>query len=151
LIELLNIHDHKLAEEILHVQLPAYKVEANLMNFYDIPPLHETVHSIMESGETFYGYRKEGKLAGVISVDEENQHLQICRLVVHPSYFRQGIGKQLVQFIFENYKHIHRFEVSTGEQNVPAIKLYRNLGFKECKKIEISTNIFIICFEKLSS
>ncbi|PKR83755.1 GNAT family N-acetyltransferase [Heyndrickxia camelliae] len=151
MIALLKIDNQKIAEEILHVQLPAYGVEANLMNFHDIPPLHDTVDSILGSEETFYGYWKEGKLAGVISVEENKQHLQICRLVVHPAYFRQGIGKQLVQFIFETYKHIHRFVVSTGEQNVPAIKLYGTFGFKEFNKIEISANIFIICLEKIYS
>lgn len=148
MIQLLNIQNHEIAEQVLQVQLPAYAVEANLMDFYDIPPLHDTVDSLMGSSETFYGYWVEGKQAGAISIEVENQNLQICRLVVHPSYFRQGIGKQLVQFIFEKYKHLKKFEVSTGEQNVPAKKLYMNLGFREVKKVEISPNIYITCFEK---
>ncbi|MBS4174596.1 GNAT family N-acetyltransferase [Bacillus sp. FJAT-49736] len=148
MIQLLNITDREIAEQVLRIQLPAYEVEAKLMNFYDIPPLHDTVDSIMESQEVFYGAFLDGKLAGATSVEKENQSLQICRLVVHPDFFRKGIGKQLVQHIFEVYHFVEKFEVSTGENNSPAKNLYKKLGFEEINRIEIAPNIYITCFEK---
>jgi ribosomal protein S18 acetylase RimI-like enzyme len=78
----------------------------------------------------------------------ENQSLQICRLVVHPNFFRRGIGRKLVQYIFEKYGDVETFAVSTGDLNKPAKKLYTILGFHETKKVEISPNVFIACFEK---
>jgi len=43
LIKKIDITNLKFAKEVLSVQLPSYQVEAELIDFYDIPPLKDTV------------------------------------------------------------------------------------------------------------
>ncbi len=38
LIKKIDITNPEIAEEVLSVQLPSYQVEAELIDFYDIPP-----------------------------------------------------------------------------------------------------------------
>ncbi|MDF0725480.1 hypothetical protein PY093_01985 [Cytobacillus sp. S13-E01] len=42
------------AKEVLNVQIPAYKVEAEIIDYYDIPPLRDTVETLQQSQETFF-------------------------------------------------------------------------------------------------
>jgi ribosomal protein S18 acetylase RimI-like enzyme len=147
MITKLNITNKKTAKNILHVQIPAYKVEAEIMSFYGIPQLKDTVETIMNCRETFLGYYAEGELAACLSYTETQNDIHICRLVVHPDHFRKGIAKKLVQHIIDlaNNKKIF---LSTGSKNVPAKNLYKLFGFVEIKDVEVAPTIFITLFEK---
>ncbi|PLT33680.1 GNAT family N-acetyltransferase [Bacillus sp. V5-8f] len=136
------------AENILKIQIPAYKVEAKLINFDGIPQLKDTIDEIMKSDETFIGYMVEGELAGFISYIVQDSEIEICRLVVHPGHFRKGIAKKLLGFIVghvANYNH--KVMVSTGSKNFPAKSLYHSFGFTHVKEIEVSPGIFISLME----
>lgn len=61
-IRSLNVRDKEVAEIILKLQIPAYMVEAKLINFYDIPPLKDTVETLQKCGEKFFGYFEENEL-----------------------------------------------------------------------------------------
>jgi ribosomal protein S18 acetylase RimI-like enzyme len=74
--------------------------------------------------------------------------LDIHRLVVHPAYFRRGIGKTLVQFVEQVEDGIETIIVSTGAKNVPAKRLYTQLGFVEKKEEEVIPGLIISLFEK---
>ena len=52
-------HKEQIAQEILKIQLPAYRIEAELMDFFEIPQLHETASDIQNSEEFFIGSRKK--------------------------------------------------------------------------------------------
>ena len=79
---------------------------------------------------------------------ENNQDLtHIQSLVVYPKYFRNGIGRKLVQFILDNYK-AKIFTVETGINNHPAIKLYKNLGFQEQEQWDTNHGVRKVRFEK---
>lgn len=132
-----------IAEKILAIQKPAYLVEAKLINYFEIPPLHETIDQLVQCKEIFYGYFVENQLAGCVSISKVNQCIDICRLVVHPDYFRRGIGKALLTFIFDTYQEINEFSVMTGSKNEPAKKLYLSLEFKETSTIEIAPMIHL--------
>lgn len=150
-MEMIRYIDHtkqNVAEKILEIQIPAYQVEANLINYFDIPPLLDTVESLRQCNEMFYGYFVENKLAGVISITKNTHCIDICRLVVHPDYFRRGIGKALLSYVLMNFQDATQFSVTTGEQNEPAKRLYISFGFIETKIIEIAPNIFLSQFEK---
>lgn len=139
--------ERRVAEQLLSVQLPAYRIEAELIGFWDIPPLRDTTETMMESGETFVGYRIEGELAGFISYEDEGDALDICRMVVHPNYFRRGIAKSLVEYVLEGAGKHKRVKVSTGAGNKPAIALYRSFGFADAGEIEIAPGVRLALFE----
>lgn len=135
----INHRNEQIAEEILAIQLPAYRLEAELMGFYEIPQLHETATDIQNSGELFVGCREE-ELIGVVSYKIAEGLVDIHRLVVSPAHFRKGIGKRLVEYLLKRYKG-YEFIVSTGTANKPAIALYQAFGFQEQRKIEVAPGI----------
>ena len=51
-------------------------------------------------------------------------------LVVHPDFFRRGMGRQLVQFAKDLFPGMD-MTVETGVDNGPAIGLYLKMGFEE--------------------
>ncbi len=60
----LDITDRKVAQQVLDLQLSSYRVEAELTGFDGIPPLRDTVEMLISSGETFYGWYREGSWPG---------------------------------------------------------------------------------------
>lgn len=148
MIVILDNKDLKVAESILKVQIPAYKVEAELIKFDGIPQLKDNAETISSSNETFIGYKVNDELAAFLSYSEENFEFQICRLVVLPFYFKQGIAKKLVQYFLDEIAKNKKVIVSTGADNEPAINLYKSMGFSFVKKIEIVRGLFISFFER---
>ena len=49
------------------------------------------------------------------------------------NFFRQGIGRQLIQHILQHFSS-KVFTVETGLENIPASTLYKNFGFKEIRQ-----------------
>ncbi|MDQ6419543.1 GNAT family N-acetyltransferase [Paenibacillus sp. LHD-117] len=131
------------AEAILAVQLPSYRVEAELIGFDGIPALKDTPESVMASEEEFVGFYEEGQLAGVISYAAEADEIDICRLVVHPDRFRRGIATKLLEHVLRHCAAGKRAVVSTGAANEPAIALYKRYGFEEYGQLEVAPGFFI--------
>ncbi|RKQ33242.1 GNAT family N-acetyltransferase [Oceanobacillus halophilus] len=148
IISKLAHYDRQIAEQIHQIQIPAYNVEAKLIGFYGIPQLSDKVESIIESEETFIGYKVKEKIIGFISYIHNRSEVEICRLVVHPFYFRQGIAKELLKYLLQNVSEDKRITVSTGAKNYPAIKLYQNAGFKQYDEAEVAEGIYLIFLEK---
>lgn len=150
MIKILNIADEKTAAQVLEVQTPAYQVEANIIGYQEIPPLADTIQSLQNCEEVFYGYFAPF-LVGVVSYQIEHQMLDIHRVVVHPHFFRRGIGKAMVQFILDNYKDkVDGFIVRTGKKNIPALKLYQQLGFREIEQVTITEQLELVVLTVLS-
>ncbi|AKF95011.1 N-acetyltransferase [Brevibacillus halotolerans] len=144
----LHVSDEEIAKKILNVQIPAYKIEAEIIHFYGIPQLKDTVETIRTCNENFLGYMLDEELAGVISYTVDQNHMEICRLVVHPNHFRKGIARSLVGYVIENVAKGKKTTVSTGAKNIPAKKLYSMFGFIEVQDIEVAPNVFITLLEK---
>jgi ribosomal protein S18 acetylase RimI-like enzyme len=129
MIQVLNLTDDSIAERILLIQKLAYRIEADLIGFDGIPALHETITEIRNSAEIFLGYFVDDVLAGVLSYSVDAKILDIGRLVVHPDYFRLGIGQALVKHV-ESLKNVETIVVLTGAANMPARKLYEGLNYQ---------------------
>lgn len=130
MIEKLDHRDLTTAEQIWYLQHAAYRAEAALIGFSALPPLMETVADIRRLEETFYGIRDEhGGLAAAISLETEGDTVTICRLMVHPDRFRQGLGRRLLSHVEQVCDTAARLRVTAAANNEPAVRLYASMGF----------------------
>ncbi len=142
-------HNKKeVAREMQDLFRTSYAVEAELLGATDFPPLKRKLKSYMHSNNTFYGYFSAGVLAAATEIDASPETTHIQSLVVHPDYFRQGIGSALISFVFKNYQ-TNVFTVETGAANSPATELYLKCGFKELYKYDTDHGIRKVRFEKV--
>jgi len=127
-------HQNKIsAQEIYKIFQASYRVEAQLLNADNFPPLSISVADLRQKKTQFYGGIIEHTLAGIVEVEEKNKVLDICSLVVSPDYFRRGLAKALMNYVLENLDWKEAI-VETGSKNFPAIQLYEGLGFAIIKK-----------------
>ncbi|MDR4947894.1 GNAT family N-acetyltransferase [Neobacillus cucumis] len=148
MIKKIDITNPKFAKEVLDVQIPSYKVEADLIGFDEIPPLKDTVDTLQQCGENFYGCYINEELSGVISIKIENGVMDIHRLFVHPKHFRRGIGKMLLDFIQTHENGFETIIVSTGSKNEPAINFYQKNGFSKTKERKVTEGLLLTFFNK---
>ncbi|PUB13851.1 GNAT family N-acetyltransferase [Paenisporosarcina sp. OV554] len=147
MIKKIDISINKNAENILEIQIPAYKVEAEIIGSYDIPPLKDTIDTLKQCGETFFGYYLNEELCGAISIKVEDDEVDIHRLIVHPNYFRKGLAQKLLNFIVSKFE-IETIKVATGSKNAPAVSFYKKNGFQNIKEVTVNEQLSLTFFEK---
>lgn len=146
----LNLQDRTVADELWLLQHTAYRLEAELIGFNEIPPLLETVDMLQNCGETFYAcYGNDDELIGAVAVQEETPGtLTVTRMMVHPGHFRQGIAGRLLRYVFTVYDGMGEFRVSTGSKNAPAVALYTKNGFIPCGRQEVAPGVELVEFHR---
>ena len=149
MIEKLNNKDRSTAEQMKVVFNASYAIEGALLQAVNFPPLQRQLEEYMHTDTEFYGFWVEDHLAAAMELHFDATQIHIQSLVVHPDYFRRGIGKQLVQFVFDSFT-TELFMVETGAANGPAIALYEKLGFTEVLQWDTSFGIRKVRFEKKS-
>ena len=147
MISKINNKENKIAEEIRAIFQASYAVEAKMLKAIDFPPLKRTVSQFLKSDSEFYAYYLIENIAGVIEIENDEDLTHIQSLVVYPKYFRNGIGRKLVQFILDTYKS-KVFTVETGIDNHPAIKLYESFRFQEQAQWDTNHGVRKVRFEK---
>lgn len=147
MIKKLKNKDTEISKKIFSVFQSSYAIEAKLLEAKDFPPLKRPLENYINSTTEFFGYYKNLDLAGVIEINHTSNFTHINSLVVNPEFFRQGIARQLMEFVFSNYDS-NLFVVETGLENGPATKLYKNFGFIEVKQWNTDHGIRKIKFEK---
>ena len=147
MIQKIDHTERTVSSAIRDVFQVSYAVEAKLLNAVNFPPLQRDLASFVHSKNNFYGYFKNIILVAVIEINETDAYTHIQSLVVIPSYFRKGIGKELMEYVLNLYTS-NLFMVETGLANIPAIQLYKSLGFREVKQWDTAIGIRKIRFEK---
>ncbi|WP_108866350.1 GNAT family N-acetyltransferase [Aquimarina aquimarini] len=147
MIEKLQNNNIEISNQIHSVFQLSYTVEAKLLDTTDFPPLKRPLESYLKSDNMFFGYLENTELAGIIEVEFTNKCTNINSLVVTPKFFRRGIAKKLLEFIFNRFDS-ELFIVETGVNNKPATELYKKLGFKEIKQWDTDFGIRKILFER---
>ena len=124
----------------------SYAVEAKLLNAVNFPPLQRPLESYIESTTTFFGFHIKDEIVGIIEVSSKEKRTHINSLVVSPRFFRQGIGRNLIDYILQNFSS-KIFTVETGLENIPASKLYTSFHFKEVKQWDTDHGVRKIRFK----
>jgi len=124
----------------------SYAIEAKLLNAINFPPLQRPLQSYIESTTTFFGYHIKDEIVGIIEVSPKEKTTHINSLVVSPHFFRQGIGRNLIDYTLQNFSS-KIFTVETGLENIPASKLYTSFHFKEVKQWDTDHGVRKIRFK----
>jgi len=136
--------------EILALQKVAYQTEAKLNNDWTIPPLIQTLSEIQAEFETkvFLKAVREEKIIGSVRGSLVFGTCMVGRLIVHPDYQGRGIGTLLMEGMEKTFSLAERFELFTGTRSIDNIRLYRRLGYQECREEDLSSKVRLVFMEK---
>jgi GNAT superfamily N-acetyltransferase len=142
-VEMLDLAESATAADVLEIQHAAYRVEADLIGFGEIPPLHESLDELVAFPFTWLGIRgADGRVTAALAYIETHGEIDIHRLVVAPSRFRHGLASALVGALDGRA----RIVVSTGSANLPAHRFYESLGFSPIRSEMIHPDLSITHF-----
>ena len=113
---------------MLAVQHAADAIEAELIGYPDLPPLHETLAGLQATAEEVWLCWDGDALVGVVGLEHGEDEMVIARLFVAPATFRRGVGSALVEHALARARG-RRVRVGTGARNAPALGLYERHGF----------------------
>ncbi|MFF2019821.1 GNAT family N-acetyltransferase [Paenibacillus sp. NPDC058177] len=144
----IDLQDEMTVGDLWSLQHKAYRLEAELIGFNEIPPLMETRDMLRQSPEIFYGcHDHASELMGAVAVEEESPgKLTITRMMVNPGHFRKGVAGALLEYVFEKYSEMEQFIVSTGKLNLPAVALYTKHGFVQVGVEEVVPGVELVEF-----
>lgn len=144
-IRRLDLSDPDTLRGLWELQRAAYAVEAELIGFDAIPPLHESPDDLRSCGESFLG--TEGLTGAVSWVRLDDGTLDICRLVVHPRAHRTGVASALLDEL-DRLEPAARTVVATGTANLPAVALYRRRGFAPTGLRDLAPGVTMTLFSR---
>lgn len=151
-INKLNLQDESTVNELWSLQHKAYRLEAELIGFREIPPLMETREMLSSSKEGFYGcFDKDEELMGAVAVEEESPKIDDYTNDGGAGLFRRGIASHLLEYVFEHFAGMEQFIVSTGKKNTPAVSLYSKHGFLPTGVEEVAPGVELIEFHRSGS
>ena len=138
------------AQSIIELQKLAYVSEAEIYNDYDIDPLTQTLDSLQGAFEkqVFFKVSVSDKIVGSVRGYVDNGTCYIGRLIVHPEFQNQGIGKQLMNKIESFFKYAERYELFTGHRSERNLYLYQKLGYSAYKTEQVNENLALVFLEK---
>ncbi|MFF4542595.1 GNAT family N-acetyltransferase [Streptomyces aureus] len=144
----LDLSDPETLRRLWDLQRASYAVEARLIGFDGIPPLHESLEQLRACGESFLGVRDELRLVGAVAWTRlPNGALDICRLVVHPAAHRRGVATALLDAL-DSIEPAELTIVSTGTANLPAFALYRRRGFIPVGERQVALGVTVTLLER---
>ena len=139
-------------EEILILQKVTFMEVAKLMNNYNIPPLLQTIQDIENDFKscTILKYLSpNNQIIGSVRGNIYDDNVcYIGKLIVHPDFQNQGIGKALMVEIERYFPTCHKFTLFTGEETSNTLYLYKKVGYQVVYKKEIE-GINLIHMEKV--
>ncbi|MDQ1911869.1 GNAT family N-acetyltransferase [Paenibacillus sp. GD4] len=150
MIEEFDLNDMKLVLEVLLLQQTAYRIEAELIGLEEVPPLLDSPQTLKDSGETFFVYRSGERIAGAASCKQTAKELLICRMMVHPECFRQGIADALLTHMERLAVPGMKLKVTTGTRNLPAMQLYAKHGFEPEQQLLLAPGVTLTVLAKYS-
>jgi ribosomal protein S18 acetylase RimI-like enzyme len=138
------------AGEILVLQKLAYRSEAEIYNDFNIPPMVQTLEGIEKDfgNHFFLKALMDGKIIGSVRAYEKDGTCYVGRLIVHPDFQNQGIGKTLMDEIEKIFHTYERFELFTGDRSGRNIYLYQKLGYMIFKTSKITDQTTIVHLER---
>lgn len=122
-------------QEILQLQHLAFRTEAARYNDYAIQPLLQTLDELEREfmqGPVLKAL-KDCRIIGSVRASIRENTLCIGKLMVHPAYRGQGIGRKLLLTMEAFHPH-HRYELFTSERSIENLSMYESMGYVRFKQ-----------------
>lgn len=147
IIERASIED---TEEILALQKLAYVSEAEIIDDFTIPPLHQTFDEILSEFEyqVFLRNKIEGRIIGSVRGYLNNGTCYIGKLIVHPKHQNCGIGTKLLSAAESLFPDAERYELFTGQASEKNLHIYGKHGYRIFRSEEVSEKLTLVFLEK---
>jgi ech hydrogenase subunit C len=154
------------APEILALQKIAYRSEALIYGDDSLPALQQTLEELEnefnpgpEGGmqgdpgkdsdyRVFLKAVVNGKIIGAVRGYGLDDTAYLSRVIVHPYFQGQGIGRRLTEEIERTFPKAKRFEVFTGHRSDRNLRQFHKLGYKEFKTEPFSAAITWVYLQK---
>jgi ribosomal protein S18 acetylase RimI-like enzyme len=138
------------APAILALQKLAYESEARLYNDWSLPPLTQSLESLVAEFEHSQVLKATlaGKLVGSVRAKVKAGTCSIGRLVVHPKQQGRGIGSQLLREMEARCSSAAKFELFTGSKSEANIRLYQRHGYTITGVRDLSATVSLTYLEK---
>jgi len=139
------------AEDILALQKLSYLSEAEILDDFTIPPLHQTLDKIRSEfdHQVFLKIELENKIVGSVRCYLEAGTCYIGKLIVHPDHQNRGIGTQLLLAAENQYPDAKRYELFTSQKSEKNLYLYKKNGYEIFKTKAISDKLTLVFLEKI--
>ena len=116
-----------------------------LKKYFYVEPYDEKVLSnpkdyILNSGGFIFFAKYNHEIVGVVSLINQNTFFELSKMTVLPKYQGLKIGQKLVAFCIEfaKSKNWQSITLYSNRSLIPAINLYKKIGFKE---VEVEKNV----------
>ncbi|MBU2453289.1 MAG: GNAT family N-acetyltransferase [Proteobacteria bacterium] len=140
------------AEEILELQKLAYVSEAEIIDDFSIPPLHQTRKEIRSEfhHQIFLKVELGNQIIGSVRTYLEKGTGYIGKLIVHPNHQNLGIGKRLLHAAEKLFPDADRYELFTGQKSEKNLYIYKKNGYQVFKVKKVSEKLSLVFLEKIS-
>ena len=138
------------AAPILALQRRAYAAEARLYDDWSIPPLTQSIASLLAEikSTTVLKACVGDALVGSVRARLAEQTCLVGRLFVEPLHQRQGIGGALLAAIEAQFASAAVFELFTGSRSESNIRLYRRHGYAIAATERLTDQVDIVVMRK---
>jgi N-acetylglutamate synthase-like GNAT family acetyltransferase len=139
------------AGEILDLQKLAYLSEAEIIDDFTIPPLHQTIDEIRSEfdHQIFLKIGLENRIAGSVRCYLEKETCHIGKLIAHPDCQNSGMGTKLLNAAEKQFPDAERYELFTGQKSKKNLHLYGKNGYRIFKTETISEKLTLVFLEKM--
>jgi len=134
---------------ILRLQYAAYQSEAVILNDFTIQPLVQTLDETIAEYHRGVVLKAERDfiIIGSVRAREENGTAYIGKLMVHPDYQGNGLGKRLLKAIEEEFPG-KRYELFTSCKSDRNLHMYIDAGYKPFREYTDKAGIRFVYLEK---
>lgn len=140
------------APAILALQKLAYESEARLYDDWSLPPLTQSLESLITEFEHSLVLKATlaESLVGSVRAKVSAGTCSIGRLVVHPAHQGRGIGSSLLREVEARSCGATKYELFTGSKSEGNIRLYQRHGYTITGVRELSSTVSLTYLEKLA-
>jgi GNAT superfamily N-acetyltransferase len=149
MIETATVND---AAQILALQKLAYESEARMYEDWTIPPLTQTLESLLSEiqNDTVLKALEDQVIIGSVRATVSDNICRIGRLMVHPTHQGRGIGTALMHAVEGRFPAVSGFELFTGSRSEGNIRLYIRLGYVVTGARRISERVTLVDLSKIA-